>query len=62
MKVARIRIFFPEFDEDFERRLLGLQIRILLRDILDAGTILQRVEVMMAYDAGSWIRPVQFFE
>ena len=62
MKVARIRIFFPEFDEDFERRLLRLQVSILLCDILDAGTILQRVEVMMAYDAGSWIRPMQFFE
>jgi len=35
---------------------------VLLGDILDAGTLLQGVQVVVAYDQGAGVTPVDIFE
>ena len=42
--------------------LLRLQVGILAGDVVDAGARLLRIEVVMAYDQGAGITPVQIFE
>jgi hypothetical protein len=42
--------------------LFRLQIRILAGDVLDAGTRLVGVQVVVAYDHGAGVTPVEIFE
>jgi len=43
-------------------KLLRLQVSILSGDIVDAGTVFLRIEVVVAHDAGPRISLVQFFQ
>ena len=55
-------IEIPQPEEVGELILLRLQVCVLFSDVLDAGTRLQGVQVVVPYDQGAGVTPVKIFE